>query len=78
MISSYDAAVVGGGIVGSSIAYHLARSGSKMVLLDHDDKGAATAAGVGIVFPRRPTEGNRTRGFGLLSRQRTTTRNSRT
>jgi D-amino-acid dehydrogenase len=50
-MSTYDAVVVGGGIIGSSVAYHLARNGSETILLDRNDEGAATVAGAGIVFP---------------------------
>jgi glycine/D-amino acid oxidase-like deaminating enzyme len=33
----YDAIVIGGGLVGSAIAYGLARSGQKAALLDEGD-----------------------------------------
>lgn len=46
-----DCVVVGGGIVGSSVAYHLARTGEEVVLLDREDPGRATDAGAGIVSP---------------------------
>lgn len=42
-------AVVGGGIVGSSVGYHLAREGVETVLFDRADDGRATDAGAGIV-----------------------------
>ncbi|WP_129114091.1 NAD(P)/FAD-dependent oxidoreductase [Halegenticoccus tardaugens] len=45
----YDAVVVGGGIVGSAAAYHLARGGTETLLLDREDAGRATDAGAGIV-----------------------------
>lgn len=47
----YDAIVVGGGIVGASAAYHLARSGSETLLVDREDEGRATDAGAGILSP---------------------------
>ncbi|GAA0512829.1 D-amino-acid dehydrogenase [Halorubrum aquaticum] len=47
----YDAVVVGGGIVGSSVGYHLARSGVETLLVDRRDAGRATSAGAGIVSP---------------------------
>jgi len=47
----YEVAVVGGGIVGSSVAYHLAREGIDAVLVDREDDGRATAAGAGILSP---------------------------
>jgi len=50
--------VVGGGIVGTSTAYHLARSGAQVMLIDQAQPGQATAAGAGIIAPGasfRPT-----------------------
>jgi D-amino-acid dehydrogenase len=47
----YDAVVVGGGIVGASVAYHLAEAGTETLLSDRSDEGRATAAGAGIVSP---------------------------
>lgn len=44
-------AVIGGGIVGSSAAYHLAQSGATTVLIDNSNTGKATLAGAGIVAP---------------------------
>lgn len=38
--------VVGGGVVGSSAAYHLARRGIAVELVDRGDDGQATAAGL--------------------------------
>ena len=46
-----DAIVVGGGIVGTSIAYHLAEAGADTLLIDRCDAGRATSAGAGIVTP---------------------------
>jgi D-amino-acid dehydrogenase len=48
---SYEAIVVGGGIVGASVAYHLARDGSDALLVDRADEGRATHAGAGILSP---------------------------
>ena len=50
-MTDYDSVVVGGGIVGSATAYHLAREGCETLLIDRGDAGRATAAGAGIVFP---------------------------
>lgn len=47
----YDAIVIGGGVVGASTAYHLAREGVDTALLDRDDDGRATDAGAGILSP---------------------------
>lgn len=43
--------VVGAGILGGSTAYHLAREGCEVALVDRVDEGRATAAGAGIVCP---------------------------
>ncbi|MBM7715013.1 D-amino-acid dehydrogenase [Bacillus thermophilus] len=43
--------VVGAGIVGASTAYHLAREGVEVVVVDYLHEGQATAAGAGIVCP---------------------------
>ena len=43
--------VIGGGVVGSAAAYHLARSGHTVTLIDRADEGQATAAGAGIISP---------------------------
>jgi D-amino-acid dehydrogenase len=43
--------VVGGGIVGASAAFHLARLGAEVCLVDSSASGRATFAGAGIVCP---------------------------
>ena len=43
--------VVGAGVIGASTAFHLARSGAEVVLVDQAHTGRATAAGAGIVCP---------------------------
>ena len=43
--------VVGAGILGASAAYHLARDGAEVVIVDQAHDGRATAAGAGIVCP---------------------------
>ncbi len=45
------AVVVGGGVVGASAAWHLARDGVETILIDRQDRGHATAAGAGILSP---------------------------
>jgi D-amino-acid dehydrogenase len=46
-----DVIVIGGGIVGVSAAYRLARGGVSVTLIDRADAGQATAAGAGIIAP---------------------------
>jgi D-amino-acid dehydrogenase len=46
-----DAIVVGGGVVGASAAYRLARAGARVRLVDAALPGYATAAGAGIISP---------------------------
>lgn len=46
-----DIVVIGGGIVGASVAYHAARTGKTVTVIDRSDAGYATAAGAGIVTP---------------------------
>ena len=46
-----QAIVIGGGVVGASAAYHLAREGIATVLIDRRDAGHATRAGAGIIAP---------------------------
>lgn len=46
-----DAVVVGGGIVGTATAYHLATAGVDVRLFDRADEGRATDAGAGILSP---------------------------
>ncbi|MDR7074350.1 NAD(P)/FAD-dependent oxidoreductase [Fictibacillus barbaricus] len=43
--------VIGAGILGASTAYHLAKSGTGVTLVDRQDKGQATDAAAGIVCP---------------------------
>ncbi|KGX91931.1 oxidoreductase [Pontibacillus halophilus JSM 076056 = DSM 19796] len=43
--------VVGAGILGASTAYHLAKKGADVLLVDRKDIGQATEAGAGIVCP---------------------------
>ncbi len=52
---SYDAIVIGGGIVGMSAAYHLVSAGARTLLVDRMDKGRATDAGAGILSPATNT-----------------------
>ena len=43
--------VVGAGILGASTAYHLARAGARVTVVDQAHEGRATAAGAGIICP---------------------------
>ena len=43
--------VVGAGILGASTAYHLARAGARVTVVDQAHDGRATAAGAGIICP---------------------------
>ena len=43
--------VIGAGVTGASVAYHVSRLGAETVLVDSDEPGQATAAGAGIVCP---------------------------
>ncbi len=43
--------VIGAGILGASTAYHLAKAGATVILVDRKDKGQATNAAAGIVCP---------------------------
>ncbi|TXC85669.1 FAD-binding oxidoreductase [Metabacillus litoralis] len=43
--------VIGAGILGASTAYHLAKYGADVMVIDRKDKGQATAAAAGIVCP---------------------------
>ncbi|OZM56961.1 FAD-dependent oxidoreductase [Lottiidibacillus patelloidae] len=43
--------VVGAGILGASTAYHLAKAGADVTIVDRKDKGQATDAAAGIVCP---------------------------
>ena len=47
-----DVLVIGGGLLGSSVAYELARSGARVVLADNDAPGRASDAGAGICSPQ--------------------------
>ncbi|MFS0646356.1 NAD(P)/FAD-dependent oxidoreductase [Siminovitchia sp. 179-K 8D1 HS] len=43
--------VIGAGILGASTAYHLAKNGADVTVIDRKDKGQATDAAAGIVCP---------------------------
>lgn len=58
MTETCDAVVIGGGIMGAAVGYHLSRAGLKAVVVDRRDHGHATWAGAGIVCPVTATVGN--------------------
>lgn len=43
--------IIGGGIAGASVAYHLAKTGHSVTVFDRLDNGQATAASAGIICP---------------------------
>ncbi|GAE34851.1 D-amino acid dehydrogenase small subunit [Halalkalibacter akibai JCM 9157] len=43
--------IVGAGIIGASAAYHLAKKGVNVLLVDRQEPGKATDAAAGIVCP---------------------------
>jgi glycine oxidase len=50
--------VVGGGVIGASVAYHLARAGAKVLLLERDTAGSgASGAAAGMLAPLAEAEG---------------------
>src|SRR5437588_9107150 len=62
----YDAIVIGGGLVGSAIAYGLARAGLKAALLDEGDVAYRASRGnFGLVWVQ-------SKGFGVPEYQRWT------
>ncbi|MEE2778131.1 MAG: FAD-dependent oxidoreductase [Acidobacteriota bacterium] len=66
----WDLIVVGGGIVGSSIAYQGGRRGLRTLLLDRRDHGRATDAGAGILSPETELGGRgELRAFALAARR---------
>ena len=60
--------VVGGGLVGASLAYELVTAGATTVLVDRRDPGRATDAGAGILSPETGQDPDPdTYGFGLAA-----------
>jgi D-amino-acid dehydrogenase len=46
-----DVVVIGGGIAGATVAYHLVAAGAQTTIVDRRDPGRATDAGAGILSP---------------------------
>ncbi len=63
-----DVVVVGGGLVGASLAYELVTAGATTVLVDRRDPGRATDAGAGILSPETGQDPDPDAyGFGLAA-----------
>lgn len=43
--------IIGAGILGASTAYHLAKKGAEVIIIDREEEGQATDAAAGIVCP---------------------------
>ena len=61
----HDVIVVGGGVVGATVAYLCAREGLKTLLVDRTDAGRATDAGAGIISPGTSTRNETLFDLGL-------------
>jgi D-amino-acid dehydrogenase len=57
-MDTYDAVVIGGGILGAAAGYHLSRAGLATMVVNRGDTGGATRAGAGIVCPVTATVGD--------------------
>jgi D-amino-acid dehydrogenase len=63
-----DVVVIGGGLVGTSLAYELVSAGASTVLVDRHDPGRATDAGAGILAPETSLDPDpEFLGFGLAA-----------
>lgn len=66
----FDTLVVGGGIVGASVAYHESKADRDVLLVDRDDEGKATRAGAGIISPPTNAQTSLTwNRFGIAAEQ---------
>ena len=50
-IAGSEVVVIGGGLLGWSAGYHLAKRGRSVTVIDRADSGYATGAGAGIIAP---------------------------
>ena len=51
MTRSFDAVVVGGGVIGCAVAYYAAKRGLRIALIDRPKRGRATSASAGGLWP---------------------------
>jgi len=55
--NSSDVVIIGGGVIGLSLAYHLAREGTSVTVLERGQIGQeASTAGAGILAPQAEME----------------------
>lgn len=66
MADRRDVVIIGAGIVGASVGFHLAQAGAEVVLVDDERAGRATRAGAGIVG--RPWRASGSPGYALRQR----------
>ena len=56
-MSSYDVAVIGAGVIGTSVAYHLTKAGLNTVLIDQGDLASGTSShcdSVALICDKEP------------------------
>src|SRR5437870_3681519 len=66
--STADVLIIGGGVIGLTTAYALARDGARVTLLDRQDFGRESSwAGAGIISPGNPVQAWETAGSGIMA-----------